>query len=268
MSKRRRSSESLPTSEPTIFSSSRKTFERKFCFAGETFPNPAADSTVHSFQLLSRPGTRSPAESAEGESVEVVVSEEIDVDYSCYTWPSSAVMAQYIWFHQENFIGRTVLEVSSGTSVPGILAAKLGASVILSEYAMNPSAIQRCKFQAENNEVSVRTIGVIWGQVTHELAQLQDLDFILLSDVFYEPSHFEDVVFTIRFLLERHPNAVCLSAYQIRDEKWSLHFLLNKWNMTAKKLDLESFDADRADIAGSHLPGSVEIDLYRFFLGQ
>ena len=152
--------------------------------------------------------------------------------------------------------------------MPGILAAKLGASVILSEYALNPSAIRRCKAQAERNQVSVKIIGVIWGTITYELAQLQNVDFILLSDVFYEPSHFEDIVCTIRFLLQRHPNAVCLSTYQIRDEKWSLHFLLDKWKLKAKRIDLNSFDADRNDIAGSHLPGCVEIELYQFFLGK
>ena len=48
------------------------------------------------------------------ESVEVVICEMADADYSSFTWPSAVVLAQFISWHRQEFSGKTVLEISSG----------------------------------------------------------------------------------------------------------------------------------------------------------
>jgi hypothetical protein len=48
------------------------------------------------------------------QSVDIIISEVIDVDFSCYTWPCAAVMAQYIWYNHQMFQGKVLLEISSG----------------------------------------------------------------------------------------------------------------------------------------------------------
>jgi methyltransferase-like protein 23 len=150
----------------------------------------------------------------------------------------------------------------AGTSLPGILAAKMGASVILSEYSLNSEAIERCRKQATLNNVSVEIAGIMWGKVTWDLLQLPALDYILLADVFYEPAHFTDILFTIKFLLERYPSTKCYLTYQIRDEDWNILFLLQTFGLKCEKIPLDGFGAAGGDIAGSSLPGSVDVDLF------
>ena len=147
-----------------------------------------------------------------------------------------------------------------------MVAAKVGASVIVSEYAFNRGAVERCRRQAKLNDVTVPAIGVVWGEVTQDLLLLPALDVLLLSDVFYEPAHFSDVLFTVRFLLQRHVAAKCFVTYQIRDENWNIHALLLKFGLTCLRVGLGDFGAEREAIAESRLPGASEILFFQCFL--
>nr|ALT32084.1 putative methyltransferase-like protein 23 [Hypsibius dujardini] len=180
-------------------------------------------------------------------SVSVTVTEVVDPDYSCYTWPSAVVLAQFIWHHRAELRGKILLEISA---------------VIVSEYALNPVAVERCRSQAVQNQVAVRTAGVIWGQVTADLSALPALDVVVLSDVFYDPVNFSDVLFTIDFLLTRHPLAKCYFAYQIRDDNWNVHFLLRRFGLQCRKIELADFGGAGGELAGSNLPGSTEIEMF------
>ena len=42
-----------------------------------------------------------------------------------YIWPSSPVLAWYLWLHHSKFTGKRVLELGAGTALPGILLAKV-----------------------------------------------------------------------------------------------------------------------------------------------
>eukprot|EP00039_Didymoeca_costata_P005543 m.82366 g.82366 ORF g.82366 m.82366 type:complete len:167 (-) comp12867_c0_seq9:330-830(-) len=63
----------------------------------------------------------------------VVISENSHEDYGSFTWPSAVVLAHYVFTHRTQLKGKRVLELGAGTALPGILACKLGASVVLSD---------------------------------------------------------------------------------------------------------------------------------------
>mmetsp|Transcript_107892 Transcript_107892/g.186049 ORF Transcript_107892/g.186049 Transcript_107892/m.186049 type:complete len:357 (-) Transcript_107892:1046-2116(-) len=65
--------------------------------------------------------------------VQVLLKELRDADYGLFMWPSALVLGHYIFKHRCSFVGRRVLEIGSGTSLPGIVAAKVGASVTLTD---------------------------------------------------------------------------------------------------------------------------------------
>ena len=54
----------------------------------------------------------------------VKIPETIEPDFSSYVWPSSVVLAQYIWHNQATLSGKSFLEIGCGTGLPSIVALK------------------------------------------------------------------------------------------------------------------------------------------------
>lgn len=81
-----------------------------------------------------------------------------------------------------------MLQLGAGVSLPGVVAAKCGAHVILSDSAELPLCLRNCRRSCDiNNLPDVPVIGLTWGRVSPELLSLPPVDIILGSDVFYEP---------------------------------------------------------------------------------
>ncbi|XP_071968069.1 histone-arginine methyltransferase METTL23 isoform X1 [Engystomops pustulosus] len=190
------------------------------------------------------------------------IPEVLDSEYGMYVWPCAPVLAQYIWYHRASMTGKRLLEVGAGVSLPGIVAAKCGASVILSDSAALPQCLENCSRScAQNNLTTVPVLGLTWGEVSPDLLTLPPIDIILGSDVFYEPKDFEDVLVSARFIMERNPNAEFWATYQVRSANWSIDALLHKWDLRCVNVPLREFDADRECLAGSALPGRHSIQM-------
>lgn len=81
-----------------------------------------------------------------------------------------------------------LLQLGAGVSLPGVVAAKCGARVILSDSAELPLCLRNCRRSCDVNHLpNVPVIRLTWGQVSPELLSLPPVDVILGSDVFYEP---------------------------------------------------------------------------------
>ncbi|XP_008328634.1 histone-arginine methyltransferase METTL23 [Cynoglossus semilaevis] len=190
------------------------------------------------------------------ESLSVSIPELLDPQYGMYVWPCAVVLAQYLWTCREELPRKTVLEVGAGVSLPGVLAARCGADVILSDSAKVPQCLENCRRSCEANDLKdVQVLGLTWGEVSPDLVLLPDVDLILGSDVFYEPADFEDVLVTVAFLLKKNPRSQFWTTYQERSADWWIEPLLRRWNLNCVKVPLEQFDADHCELAGSNLPG-------------
>ncbi|KAL3053171.1 hypothetical protein OYC64_005663 [Pagothenia borchgrevinki] len=196
------------------------------------------------------------------ESLSVSIPEVLDPHYGMYVWPCAVVLAQYLWSQRQELRDKTVLELGAGVSLPGVVAARCGAKVILSDNAEKPLCLENCRRScAANGLHDISVLPLTWGEVSPELTQLPQLDIILGSDVFYEPRDFEDVLLTIAYLLRKNPRAQFWTTYQERSADWSIEVLLNRWKMSCVDVDLETFDADKSELAGSSLPGNHSIDM-------
>uniref|UniRef100_A0A3Q2PX93 Methyltransferase 23, arginine n=1 Tax=Fundulus heteroclitus TaxID=8078 RepID=A0A3Q2PX93_FUNHE len=196
------------------------------------------------------------------ESLSVCIPEVLDPQYGMYVWPSAVVLAQYVWFHREQLRGRAVLELGAGVSLPGVVAARCGADVILSDDANKPACLENCRRSCAANglqDVSVR--GLSWGEVSPDLLLLPRRDVVLGSDVFYDPEDFEDVLVTFVCLLRKNPEAQFWTTYQVRSADWSMEALLHRWGLSCVPVPLADFDADQSELAGSALPGSHSIQM-------
>lgn len=73
-------------------------------------------------------------------------------------------------------------------SLPGIVAAKCGAEVILSDSSELPHCLEICQQSCQmNNLPQVRVVGLTWGHLSLDLLALPPQDIILAADVFFEP---------------------------------------------------------------------------------
>nr|XP_023994594.1 LOW QUALITY PROTEIN: methyltransferase-like protein 23 [Salvelinus alpinus] len=179
-----------------------------------------------------------------------------------HAWPCAVVLAQCVWTHREELMRKTVLELGAGVSLPGVVAAKCGAQVILSDSAELPLFLENCRRTCEVNELpNVLVVGITRGEVSPDLLLLPPLDIILGSDVFYEPEDIENVLVTISFLLEKNPEAQFWTTYQERSADWSIEALLHKWNLKCLNIPLEKFHANKDQLAGATLPGSHNVQI-------
>lgn len=148
----------------------------------------------------------------------------LDPQYGMYVWPCAVVLAQYLWTQRDRLRDKTVLEVSfifwtvsqwldkvtqqssllscaictvgyfcssqlgAGVSLPGVVAAKCGAKVILSDSAKTPRCLENCRHSCEANGLrDVSVMDLTWGEISPDVVLLPKLDIILGSDVFYDP---------------------------------------------------------------------------------
>lgn len=142
------------------------------------------------------------------------------------------------------FRGKRVLEIGSGTSLPGIVAAKCGAIVTLSDSSALPKSLAHIKRCCQVNGLvvnkNVRVIGLTWGLFLDNLSAIGAVDYVLGSDCFYEPSVFEEILVTISYILDANPKASFLCAYQERSSDWSIEHLLQKWNLSCQLISIAS----------------------------
>ncbi|XP_068192426.1 histone-arginine methyltransferase METTL23-like [Antennarius striatus] len=196
------------------------------------------------------------------ETLSVSIPEVLDPQYGMYVWPCAAVLAQYVWTNRKQLKDKTVLEIGAGVSLPGVVAALCGAKVILSDNAQTPMCLENCRRSCDANGLGgVAVVGLTWGEVSPDLVLLPALDVILGSDVFYDPQEFESVIVTIAFLLRKNPRAQFWTTYQERSADWSIEVLLHRWKLSCVEVELETFDADKAELAGSSLPGKHSIQM-------
>ncbi|XP_023142321.2 histone-arginine methyltransferase METTL23 isoform X1 [Amphiprion ocellaris] len=196
------------------------------------------------------------------ESLSVSIPEVLDPQYGMYVWPSAVVLAQYLWTYRDELRGKTVLELGAGVGLPGVVAASCGAAVILSDSSDKPSCLQNCRRSCDANGLQeVALVGLKWGEVSPDLVLLPRLDVILGSDVFYDPRDFEDVIVTVAFLLRKNPEAQFWTTYQLRSADWSIESLLHRWKLNCVEVELDQFDADGCNLAGSTLPGKHSIQM-------
>ncbi|KAL6555539.1 hypothetical protein OROHE_007211 [Orobanche hederae] len=67
----------------------------------------------------------------DGFSISII--ENMKEEYGLFVWPSSIVLAEYVWQQKTWFCGANVVELGAGTSLPGLVAAKVGADVTLTD---------------------------------------------------------------------------------------------------------------------------------------
>ncbi|XP_036328531.1 methyltransferase-like protein 23 [Rhagoletis pomonella] len=201
------------------------------------------------------------------ENLEIKIPELLQSGYSFYTWPCAPVLAWFLWERRQNLVGKRVLELGAGTALPGILAAKCGARVILSDNCILPKSLAHIRKSCLANNLvpgkDIEVIGFSWGLLLNSVFNIGSLDLIIGADCFYDPSVFEDILVSISFLLERNTGAKFICTYQERSADWSIEALLKKWKLRAVPIIIDdvgkSSGIDLVELMGGHTIHLIEI---------
>ena len=193
--------------------------------------------------------------------VDIIIPEQLAASYGLYIWPCSPVLAWYIWLHQNDFQGKNVLELGSGTALPGLLCAKIGArKVWLSDDAWQPNTLKNGHEAVKINSLEeyVDVIGLTWGEYNENLIQFRNnqLDYIIGSDLFFDPKVFEPLIKTISYLLTSNKEAEVFITVQERSSDWSIQDYLRRWKLCCDYIFPREFlrgtGIDESDLIGGH----------------
>ncbi|XP_044309542.1 methyltransferase-like protein 23 isoform X1 [Varanus komodoensis] len=224
--------------------------------------DPISKVTVREYRFVGEEQEEEEGRDQRNPELLVLIPEVLNPHYGMYVWPCAVVLAQYVWFHRRLVRGKRILEIGAGVSLPGIVAAKCGAETILSDNAEFPQCLDNCQRSCQMNNLSgVHVMGLTWGHVSPTLLALPPVDIVLASDVFFEPADFEDILSTLHYLMEKNPHTQVWTTYQVRSADWSIEALLYKWELESIFVPLQSFEANKEQLAGSSLPGRHTIEM-------
>ncbi|XP_062217985.1 uncharacterized protein LOC133918240 isoform X2 [Phragmites australis] len=157
----------------------------------------------------------------------VDIIENIEEDYGMFVWPCSVILAEYVWQQRSRFSGSRVVELGAGTSLPGLVAAKVRADVTLTDIAHNTEVLNNIRRICALNNANCTVSGLTWGDWDEPVFDLHP-DIILGADVLYDSA--------ITFLLENSPGAVFITTYHNRSGHHLIEFLMVKWGLKCLKL--------------------------------
>ncbi|XP_044470436.1 methyltransferase-like protein 23 isoform X2 [Mangifera indica] len=196
------------------------------------------------------------SDESEKSSFSISVIENMKEDYGLFVWPCSIILAEYVWQQRFRFSRVSVVELGAGTSLPGLVAAKVGSDVTLTDDSDRTEVSENMKRVCELNKLNCKVMGLTWGVWDASVFDLHP-KIILGADVFYDTSAFDDLFATLTFLLQNSPGSVFITTYHNRSGHHLIEFLMIKWGLKCVKL-LDGFSILPPDKA-SGLSGNIQL---------
>ncbi|KAL7192911.1 hypothetical protein ACSBR2_024678 [Camellia fascicularis] len=195
-----------------------------------------------------------PSENSEAFSITII--ESMKEEYGLFVWPCSVVLAEYVWQQRSRFSGVSVIELGAGTSLPGLVAAKVGSDVTLTDDSNRPEVLANMKRVSDLNNLNCKVMGLTWGMWDATIFSIHQ-KVILGADVLYDTSGFDDLFATVTFLLQNSPGSVFITTYHNRSGHHLIEFLMAKWGLKCMKL-LDGFSF-MPSYKASGLSGNIQL---------
>lgn len=106
-------------------------------------------------------------------------------------WPSARALGLFMTERKKQFSKKRGIEVGCGLGLPSIIAAKIGAQILATDF--HPDVAAWVKQNAELNQVQVEYQEWDWTNSEAAKPYLGAFDFVLASDVLYESRHPEEL---------------------------------------------------------------------------
>ncbi|XP_068640157.1 uncharacterized protein [Aristolochia californica] len=209
---------------------------------------------LHPMTTISTHSFGDASDSDDAFSIRII--ENIEEEYGMFVWPCSVVLAEYVWQQRLRFAGANVLELGAGTSLPGLVAAKVGSNVILSDSSARPEVLTNIRRVCLLNRLECKIMGLTWGEWDEPFFSLEP-NILLGADVLYDTKDFADLFATMAFLLKKTPGSVFITTYHNRSGHHLIEYLMVKWGLKCAKLvDAFSF---MPSYKASGLQGNIQL---------
>jgi predicted nicotinamide N-methyase len=149
------------------------------------------------------------------------------IPYWAELWPAAVGLSEYIATHAEQIRGKRILEIGCGLGLPSLVAARMGAEVVATDYLAD--AVLFAKKNAERNGIEKITFKTLdWRKAAGE----GPYDVLMASDVAYERSQFEHLLKSFETLVTKdgltllsEPNRYIAKPFieNIKERGYSLH---------------------------------------------
>ncbi|XP_037108793.1 EEF1A lysine methyltransferase 3-like [Syngnathus acus] len=140
-------------------------------------------------------------------------------------WESAVQLCRYFEGHSVEWRGRRVIELGSGTGVVGIVAARLGADVTLTDLPMTLPQLEAnvCANMPSSGWPSAppTVLPLSWGE--DHMKFPSDWDLVLGADIVYIPKLFPLLVDTLAHLCKKK-GVVYLSSKMRKEHKTATFF--------------------------------------------
>jgi predicted nicotinamide N-methyase len=128
---------------------------------------------------------------------------EFPFPYWAKIWPAAKAMAEFLATNPGYINGKKILEIAAGLGLPSMVAAQLAREVIVSDYL--PEAVEMISQSVMlNGYTNVECRVINWNKLPAAL----EADVLLLSDINYEPSDFEQLKKLIQYFLSKKTTVI------------------------------------------------------------
>uniref|UniRef100_A0A2P2JJW1 Methyltransferase-like protein 23 n=1 Tax=Rhizophora mucronata TaxID=61149 RepID=A0A2P2JJW1_RHIMU len=83
----------------------------------------------------------------------ISIVENMKEEYGLFVWPCSVILAEYLWQQRSRFSRPSVVELGAGTSLPGLVAAKLGLDVTLTDDSNRLEVLENMRRVCDLNKL-------------------------------------------------------------------------------------------------------------------
>ncbi|KAK8803723.1 hypothetical protein WA158_001417 [Blastocystis sp. Blastoise] len=182
-----------------------------------------------------------------GKNVTIPIVQTYDENIGSCVWASGQVMADYIASKSTFFSGKHILELGCGPGLSGIVAAKVGARVYLTDKDNPETLLKTCEMNCIINNIyeSCSIFSLNWGHFASNMCQIPALDWIIGSDIFYDSKLFDDLLCTLSYYFSVFPKLQTLFVIQERVSLYCLKKHIKKWNFDYRFEQVEQSILDK-----------------------
>uniref|UniRef100_UPI00398ECAC2 EEF1A lysine methyltransferase 3-like n=1 Tax=Pristiophorus japonicus TaxID=55135 RepID=UPI00398ECAC2 len=158
-----------------------------------------------------------------GHNLKITTFKGASLGVSAYVWEPGLVLCRYFENEKINFTGKKVIELGSGTGIVGILTVLLGGDVTITD---KPHILNQIEYNVSANiPVSSRhrskVCALAWGDDQENYTA--DYDFILGSDIVYNPTQFPSLLQTLLHLCKENTTIYLSSELKYREGSAQFH---------------------------------------------
>ncbi|XP_038147328.1 protein-lysine methyltransferase METTL21D [Cyprinodon tularosa] len=174
-------------------------------------------------------------------------------DVGCVVWDAAIVLAKYLetkQFYEPStgvnmWCGRTVVELGAGTGAVGLMAATLGAQVIVTDLedlqTLLSANIQENQPLVKSGSISAKVLK--WGEDVSEL--LPHPHYILMADCIYYEQSISPLVETLKQLSGPETSIIC--CYEQRTEGVNPEVERRFFELLQQDFTCEKIPSDKQD---------------------